>query len=292
MKKLLPLALIVAMSTFALAGDRADDIARLESAATVLEEIMSAPDARVPDEVMGSAKCIAVVPSLVKGGFVVGASYGKGVASCRTEKGWSSPAFFRTTGGSFGLQIGGQAVDLIMLVMNDNGMKNLLSSKFKLGADASVAAGPVGRLAEGSTDWKMRAQILTYSRARGVFAGVTLNGASVKQDKDDTREFYGRMVPFRTLLTGQLLPAPADAQPWMDALNKYAPNSPIGLVPINANTTRPASPATTAPAPATNTAPARMEPAPSAQPSTPAPPQQSTPADSDNDPETATDNSQ
>jgi lipid-binding SYLF domain-containing protein len=266
MKKLLPLVLICSLTSFAFAGDRADDIARLESAATVLEEIMSAPDASVPDEVMGSAKCIAVVPSLVKGGFVLGASYGKGVASCRTDKGWSAPAFFRTTGGSVGFQIGGQAVDLVMLVMNDNGMKNLLSSKFKLGADASVAAGPVGRLAEGSTDWKMRAQVLTYSRARGVFAGVTLNGASIKQDKDDTREFYGRMVPFRTLLTGQLWPAPADAQSWMTALNKYAPNSPIGLVP--AIMTKPAPP------PATNTAPAKMEPAtPAVQPSTPAPEQ-------------------
>jgi len=262
MKKLLPLVLILAMCSFAFAGDRADDIDRLQSAATVLEEIMSAPDASVPDEVMGSAKCIAVVPSLVKGGFVLGASYGKGVASCRTDKGWSAPAFFRTTGGSVGFQIGGQAVDLIMLVMNDNGMKNLLSSKFKLGADASVAAGPVGRLAEGSTDWKMRAQILTYSRARGVFAGVTLNGASIKQDKEDTREFYGRMVPFRTLLTGQLWPAPNDAQTWMSALNKYAPNSPIGLVP--SSMTKPAPP------PATNTAPAKMEPAtPAVQPSTP-----------------------
>jgi lipid-binding SYLF domain-containing protein len=136
--------------------------------------------------------------------------------------GWSAPAFFGVKGGSFGLQIGGQAVDLIMLVMNDRGMRNLLSSKFELGADASVAAGPVGRHAEGATDWKMRAEILTYSRARGIFAGVTLAGAVVKQDQDDTRLFYGRMVPYRTLLTGRM-EAPPDARPLLAALDKYAP---------------------------------------------------------------------
>jgi lipid-binding SYLF domain-containing protein len=164
---------------------------------------------------------VAVVPSLLKGGFIVGARYGRGVASCRTPKGWSAPAFFTVKGGSFGLQIGGQAVDLVMLIMNEAGMRNLLSSKFQIGADASAAAGPVGRHAEGGTDWKMRAQILTYSRARGVFAGVTLNGASVKQDKDSTREFYGRMVPFRTALTGQIA-APQAANPFLSTLSKFA----------------------------------------------------------------------
>ena len=158
---------------------------------------------------------------MLKGGFIVGAKYGRGVASCRTSKGWSAPAFFTVTGGSFGFQIGGQAVDLVMLIMNDNGMKNLLSSKFDLGADASVAAGPVGRHAEGNTDWKMRAQVLTYSRARGVFAGVSLNGAVVKQDKDSTREFYGHMVPFKTALTGGI-DAPAGASPFLTTLAKWA----------------------------------------------------------------------
>ncbi len=203
-------------------GDRDKIMARVEAAGTVLDEIMAAPDAGIPEEIIGSAECVAVVPSLLKGGFVIGAAYGKGVASCRTPQGWSAPAFFRVEGGSFGLQIGGQAVDLVMLVMNERGMRNLLSSKFKLGADASVAAGPVGRHAEGATDWKMRAQMLTYSRARGVFAGITLNGAVVKQDRDDTRTFYGRMVPYRTLLTGAIAP-PADAQPFLTALAKYAP---------------------------------------------------------------------
>ena len=157
---------------------------------------------------------------MLKGAFVFGAQYGKGVASCRTEKGWSAPAFFRVTGGSFGFQIGGQAVDLIMVVMNDDGMQNLLASKFKIGADASAAAGPVGRQAAGATDWKMRAQILTYSRARGIFAGISLDGAVVMQGKDDTRAFYGRMVPFKTLLTGELA-APEDAKPFLSSLDKH-----------------------------------------------------------------------
>src|ERR1700676_1611173 len=143
---------------------------RVEAAGTVLDEIEAAPDKGIPEEVLGSAECVAVVPSLLNGGFVFGGRYGKGVASCRTEKGWSAPAFFTIGGGSFGLQIGGQAVDLVMLIMNKNGMNNLLSSQFKLGADASAAAGPVGRHASADTDWKMRAEVLTYSRARGLFA--------------------------------------------------------------------------------------------------------------------------
>jgi lipid-binding SYLF domain-containing protein len=183
---------------------------------------MSAPDKGIPEEILASARCVAVVPSLMKGGFVLGAAYGHGVASCRADKGWSAPAFFGVKGGSVGLQIGAQAVDLVMLVMNDRGMRNLLSSQFKVGADASVAAGPVGRHAEGSTDWKMRAQLLTYSRARGVFMGISLNGAVVSQDREDTQAFYGRMVPFRTLLTGGAA-APKDAQPFLSALDKYAP---------------------------------------------------------------------
>ncbi|HZS26791.1 MAG TPA: lipid-binding SYLF domain-containing protein, partial [Candidatus Angelobacter sp.] len=150
---------------------------RVESAATVLNEIMATPDKGIPEEILGSAKCLAVVPSLLKGGFIVGAMHGRGVATCRTASGWSAPAPLTTTGGSIGLQIGGQAVDLVMVVMNERGMTALLTSKFKLGADVSVAAGPVGRHAEGSTDWKMRAEVLTYSRARGLFAGITFNGA-------------------------------------------------------------------------------------------------------------------
>ncbi len=213
--------LILLLSAAAWAGDRTSEIDRVESAATVLDEIMAARDSGIPSRVLDNAKCVAVVPSLLKGGFIFGAAYGRGVASCRTDKGWTAPAFFVMEGGSFGFQIGGQAVDLVMLVMNDHGMRSLLSTKFKLGADASVAAGPVGRQAEGSTDIAMRAEILTYSRARGVFAGVSLNGASVRQDRDATRDFYGRMVSYRNLLNGSMS-SPEDAQPWLTALARYA----------------------------------------------------------------------
>src|SRR4051812_29575161 len=221
---LLPLLMLLPLAMFA-QGDRDKVMDRVTDAGTVLNEIMTAPDAGIPDNVMGSAQCIAVVPSYLKGAFVVGASYGKGLASCRTDHGWSAPAFFRLEGGSLGFQIGGQAVDLVMLIMNERGMRALLSSKFKVGADASVAAGPVGRHAEGSTDWKMRAEVLTYSRARGVFAGISLNGAVIRQDRDDTRAFYGRMVPYRSLLTG-LTPVPTDANPFLQPLGQYAPIAP------------------------------------------------------------------
>ncbi|HEV3040513.1 MAG TPA: lipid-binding SYLF domain-containing protein [Candidatus Angelobacter sp.] len=192
---------------------------RVQSASTVLNEIMSTPDKGIPEEILGSAKCLAVAPSLLKGGFVVGGAYGRGVATCRTSNGWSAPAPFSIKGGSFGLQIGGQAVDLIMVIMNDEGMQNLLSSKFKVGADASAAAGPVGRHAEGATDWKMRAQVLTYSRARGLFAGITLNGAVISQDKDATRELYGRLVPFNTILTGAVA-TPSAGEPFIASVRK------------------------------------------------------------------------
>jgi SH3 domain-containing YSC84-like protein 1 len=194
---------------------------RLQAAGEVLDEIQSAPDKGIPQEILGSAECVAVVPSMLKGGFIFGGKYGRGLASCRTPKGWSAPAFFTVEGGSFGFQIGGQAVDLVMLIMNKDGMQHLLSSQFALGADASVAAGPVGRHAEGNTDWKMRAQVLTYSRARGVFAGVSLNGAVVKQDKSTTREFYGHMVTSKASLTGEVEP-PAAANPFLTTLAKWA----------------------------------------------------------------------
>lgn len=224
MKKLLALWVMVCLSLAAVASDTANEhksVERVKAASAVLDEIQSAPDNGIPEEVLGSAECVAVVPSMLKGGFVFGARYGRGVASCRTPKGWSTPAFFAIEGGSFGLQIGGQAVDLVMLIMNQDGMRNLLSSKFKLGADASVAAGPVGRHAAADTDWKLRAQVLSYSRARGAFAGLELNGAVINQDKDSTREFYGRMVPFKTSLTGEI-EAPATAYPFLNTLAKWA----------------------------------------------------------------------
>jgi lipid-binding SYLF domain-containing protein len=221
MKRTLIAFFVLLSSVAAWAGDRADDIDRLQSGGEVIKEIMSAPDKGVPEEIMSGAKCIAVVPSMLKAAFVFGGNYGKGVASCRTDKGWSAPAFFSVKGGSFGFQIGGQAADIVMIIMNDEGMKKLLASKFKLGGDASVAAGPVGRHADASTDWTMRAQILTYSRARGIFAGISLNGAVITQHKDDTRSFYGRMVPFQTILTGHI-ESPKEADPWHEALVKYA----------------------------------------------------------------------
>jgi len=224
MKKLLLALVIVSLVATVFADDEKDTTKaqdRLQASATVLDEIQGAPDQGIPEEVLASAECVAIVPSMIKGGFIVGARYGRGVATCRTPKGWSAPAFFLVTGGSFGLQIGGQAVDLVMLIMNKDGMKNLLSSKFKLGADASVAAGPVGRHASADTDWKMRAQVLTYSRARGIFAGLELSGAVIKQDKDSTRDFYGRMVPFKTALTGTI-DAPKEAYPLLDTLAKWA----------------------------------------------------------------------
>ena len=225
MKKLILLSLFVSLCSIAFAADNqakeSKATERVEAAADVLNQIQSAPDSGIPQEILGKAECVAVVPSMLKGGFIVGAKYGRGLATCRTPKGWSAPAFFMTTGGSVGFQIGGQAVDLVMLIMNDDGMQHLLSSKFELGADASVAAGPVGRHAEGNTDWRMRAQVLTYSRARGVFAGVSLNGAVVKQDKDATREFYGHMVTFKAALTGEVDPPPA-ANPFLSTLAKWA----------------------------------------------------------------------
>src|SRR5579871_1361855 len=224
MKRLAVLILFVSLCDISFAADEQKDskaVDRVQAAAEVLDQIQSAPDSGIPRNVLGSAECIAVVPSMLKGGFVFGGKYGRGLASCRTAKGWSAPAFFMIGGGSFGFQIGGQAVDLVMLIMNKNGMQHLLSSKFALGADASVAAGPVGRHAEGNTDWKMRAEVLTYSRARGVFAGVSLNGAVIKQDKDSTREFYGHMVTSKASLTGEIDP-PAGANPFLTTLSKWA----------------------------------------------------------------------
>jgi lipid-binding SYLF domain-containing protein len=218
---LIPVSLLC---TFAAAQDqpresKASD--RVQAAADVLNEIQAAPDSGIPQDILGRAQCVAVVPSMLKGGFIVGAKYGRGLASCRTPKGWSTPAFFMVEGGSFGFQIGGQAVDLVMLVMNNEGMRHLLADKFEIGADASVAAGPVGRHAEGNTDWTMRAQVLTYSRARGVFAGVSLNGAVLKQDKDSTREFYGHMMTSKAALTGEVEPTPA-ANAFLTTLSKWA----------------------------------------------------------------------
>ncbi len=224
--KLTALSVLLAAMSFTLyAKDSdektSDELKRIDAAANVLEEVMGAPDKGIPKEVLESAKCVAVVPSMIKGGFIVGARYGKGVATCRTSNGWSAPAPISIAGGSWGLQFGGEAVDLVMLVMNDRGMEHLLSSKFKLGAEASVAAGPVGRQAEANTDWKMRSEVLSYSRSRGVFAGLELNGAVVKQDEDDTSKLYGKDVSFKSILTGQV-PPPQGSEHFLATVRKYS----------------------------------------------------------------------
>jgi SH3 domain-containing YSC84-like protein 1 len=194
---------------------------RLDNAATVLTEIMGTPDKAIPGNVLADAKCVMVIPSMIHIAVGFGGRHGKGVATCRTANGWSAPAPVDLTGGSWGLQLGGEAVDLVMLVMNDKGMQHLLSSKFKIGAEASGAAGPVGRQASGDTDWKMKSEILSYSRSRGAFAGINLNGASVKQDKDETAVLYGKTVPFTALLSGKVPPPPVSKN-FLTTIRKYA----------------------------------------------------------------------
>jgi lipid-binding SYLF domain-containing protein len=190
---------------------------RLEHAGRVLHEIMAAPDSGIPEEVLEHARCVAIVPHLLKGGFVFGAENGRGVATCRTADGWSAPAFFAITGGSWGLQIGVEGVDLVMIIQNDNGMKRLIGSGFELGADASAAAGPVGRHASADTNWKLDTEILTYSRAKGAFAGVTLNGASIRRDEDSTEAVYGHDISTRRILQGEVA-VPASARSFIDAV--------------------------------------------------------------------------
>jgi lipid-binding SYLF domain-containing protein len=181
-----------------------DSIERLHMSSDVLHSIVAAPDKGIPEEVLSGAKCIVVVPHLLKGGFIVGGEHGRGIATCRTAKGWSAPAFISIGGGSWGLQIGVEGVDLVMLVMNDHGFQHLLSSKFQIGGDASASAGPVGRHASAGTDWKLNSEILTYSRSKGLFAGITLDGAVVEQDADSTRAIYGRDRSFRSILSGRV----------------------------------------------------------------------------------------
>src|SRR6266705_2116958 len=190
---LLLMGFIGLVSTAAWAGSaRQDTDARLQSAVEVLHAIMATPDKGIPEEVLSNAKCILVVPNMIKGGFIFGGKHGRGVATCRTAEGWSAPAFVSIGGGSAGFQIGIEGVDLVMLVMNDQGFQHLLSSKFQLSGEGSVAAGPVGRHASAGTDWKMNTEMLTYSRSKGVFAGLTLEGAVVQQDDDSTRAIYGK----------------------------------------------------------------------------------------------------
>ena len=217
-------SLLVGASWAADESNKSDIAKRIEASAKVLDEIMGTPDKAIPDKVMAKAKCIAVIPSMVKIAVGFGGNHGKGVATCRTENHWSAPAPITITGGSWGLQLGGQAVDLVLVVMNQSGMDHLLSSKFKIGADASAAAGPVGRDAGADTDIKMRSEVLTYSRARGLFAGVDLSGAALTQDKDETRLLYGKFIPFQDILNGKVEP-PASSEPFLAAVRKYSAQS-------------------------------------------------------------------
>lgn len=207
---------------------------RIDNSAKVLDEIMAVKDKAIPDKVMRNAKCIAVIPSMVKIAIGFGGNHGKGVATCRTENGWSALAPVTITGGSWGLQLGGQAIDLVMVVTNEQGMQHLLSSKFKLGADASAAAGPVGRDAGADTDIKMKAEVLTYSRARGLFAGIDLSGAALTQDKDETRVLYGKFEPFSDILDGKVRPT-SDSASFLAAVRKYSLESKEGKETTSSN---------------------------------------------------------
>ena len=218
MKKLAIALLTLSLATFALAKSgrpAAED--RLQAAGTVLHEIMAAPDKGIPEEVLTGAKCIAVIPSMGKGGFIVGGEHGRGVVTCRTNNGWSAPAFISIGGGNFGFQAGAQSVDLVVLFMNDAGVQKLLSSKFELSGEASAAAGPVGRHASAGTDWKMNTEALSYSRSKGLFAGVAVDGAVIQQDNDSTKAFYGKTVPFAETLSGNVH-APSGADSFLAAV--------------------------------------------------------------------------
>jgi SH3 domain-containing YSC84-like protein 1 len=202
------------------------DIAkRLDNSASVLQEIMGTPDKGIPTKILSDAKCIIVIPSMINIAIGIGGRHGKGVSTCRTTNsglnGWSAPAPVTLTGGSWGLQLGGQAVDLVMLVMNQKGMDHLLSSKFKIGAEATGAAGPIGRDVASDTDWKLKAEILSYSRARGLFAGIDLNGASIKQDRDETAVLYGKILPFEDILSGKVEP-PSSSRTFLATVHKYS----------------------------------------------------------------------
>ena len=222
LKRLLIVTTLVLLVTLsAVASDREDDAKRTDRAAQVFKEIMNTPDQGIPQDLLESAKCIAIIPGEVKFAFIFGGSYGRGLATCRTGHGWSAPMFVAIDSGSVGYQIGGSSTDLVMLFMNDQALQSLLSDKFKLGADASVAAGPVGRNAAAGTDLKLKAEILSYSRAKGVFAGVSLDGAVMQADKSGDKAMYGDDVNRREILNGKVA-VPASAQPLLDEIDGYA----------------------------------------------------------------------
>lgn len=202
------------------ATDKAKLVERLQDSQGVITQIMAAPDKGIPSSILSGATCVAVIPSFKKAAFVVGAQYGQGVATCRTPRGWSAPVFVQLAGGSFGFQIGGQATDLIIVAMNQQGLQDMLKNKFKIGADAAASAGPVGRNAQAGTDWKMNAELLTYSRSKGLFAGIDLDGTVLSQNEDDTRVVYGNAIPFETILKGNES-TPEEARPFVRTVAKY-----------------------------------------------------------------------
>ena len=222
MKKLIASLCLCLMTAGAAsaASSKGDLQDRINSAKTVLDQIMQAKDSTIPNNILKQATCVGVVPKELKGAFVFGAQYGQGVVTCRTGHGWSGPVFIRMAGGSWGLQIGGQATDLILVAVNDKGFQDLLKSKFKIGGDASAAAGPVGRAGQASTDWKMSAELLSYSRNKGLFAGISLDGTSVSQNSEDTETYYGAPQDFQTILKGDV-PVPAGAVDFVRAVAGY-----------------------------------------------------------------------
>jgi len=222
LKSILAVTILIAIASLtAVASDRDDDVNRTQKAAQVFKEIMNTPDQGIPSNLLESAKCIAIIPGDKKFAFVFGGSYGRGIATCRTEHGWSAPMFVAIDGGSVGYQIGGSSTDLVMLFMNDHALQSLMSDKFKLGADASVAAGPVGRNATAATDLKLNAEILSYSRSKGIFAGVSLDGAVMQADKSGDRAMYGDDVNRHEILHGKVA-VPASARALVEELGGYA----------------------------------------------------------------------
>jgi lipid-binding SYLF domain-containing protein len=222
MKKTLALICLSFMLTSAAfaASSRESLQARMDAAKAVLDEIMKAQDRSIPMNILHHATCVAVVPGMVKGALIFGGQYGQGVVTCRTGHGWSAPVFIRMAGGSWGLQIGGQSTDLVLVAMNDRGLQDLLKSKFKIGGDASAAAGPVGRAGQASTDWKMSAELLSYSRNKGIFAGIDLDGTSVSQNKEDTELYYGKAHNFEYILKGNVA-VPADSEEFVKTVAHY-----------------------------------------------------------------------
>jgi lipid-binding SYLF domain-containing protein len=209
-----------AAASLGAAEAQAQTLARMENAVAVFDEVTTMGDRAIPADLLKKAQCVAIVPGLKKGAFVVGAKYGRGFVSCRTDAGWSAPAGIRMEGGSVGFQIGGTEIDVVLAIMNKRGVDRLLSNQFTLGADASVAAGPVGRTAAAQTDAAMTAEILSWSRSRGVFAGVALEGATLRGDDDANLDLYGKRLEMRQIVTGSI-PVPAAAEALISRLSKY-----------------------------------------------------------------------